>query len=367
MLRVLQVIGKMDRAGAETILMNIYRNVDRSKVQFDFMVFSDEKGDYDDEIEELGGHIYHMPAFKGYNYFMLCGKFEKFFKRHPYKIVHGHIGSLAPAYLKAAKKRGAYVIAHSHATKSDRALENFVFNVFAYRVRYIADYFFACSNQAGIDRFGKKVVNSNRFEVINNAIDSGKYKYTLERHSELKRKYRLEDKLVIGHVGRFAPEKNHKFIVDVFDEIYRQEKTAVLMLAGRGSEEETIKNYVSEKNLDEHVVFLGVRKDIPDLMNLFDVFLFPSTYEGLGIVGIEAQASGLPTFMSEAVPKEAVVTPNAWRYSVEKGPIYWKEKIAEKLKNFERKDRQQWIVENNYDIKAVAKRMELFYREKKAI
>ena len=219
MLRVLQVIGKMDRAGAETIIMNIYRNIDRSKVQFDFMVFSSEKGDYDDEILQLGGNIYRMTAFKGYNYFRLCEEFRKFFEKYPYKVVHGHIGSLAPAYLKAAKKRGAYTIAHSHATKSNRKLENFIFNIFSYRVRYIANYFFACSKQAGIDRFGNKIINSERFEVVNNAIDSEKYKYTLERHEKLKKKYGLENKLIIGHVGRFSPEKNHKFVIDVFEEI----------------------------------------------------------------------------------------------------------------------------------------------------
>lgn len=364
MLRVLQVIGKMDRAGAETILMNIYRNVDHSKIQFDFMVFTDEKGDYDEEIIELGGHIYYMPLFKGYNYFLLCRKFEKFFEKHPYKVVHGHIGSLAPAYLKAARKQGAYTIAHSHATKSNYILENLIFSIFSYKVRYVADYFFACSNQAGIDRFGIKIVNSDRYEVINNAIDSEKYRYTIERHKKIKKEYGFNDNLVIGHVGRFAPEKNHKFVIDVFEKIYEKEKKAILVLAGRGSEEEKIKKYVSERNLDDQVIFLGVRKDIPDLMNLFDVFLFPSKYEGLGIVGIEAQASGLPTFMSDAVPEEAVVTPNAWRYPVEKGAEYWRNKIMNQLSDFEREDRQQCIIDANYDIKAVAKKMELFYIKK---
>ena len=364
MLRVLQVIGKMDRAGAETIIMNIYRNIDHSKVQFDFMVFSAEKGDYDDEILQLGGNIYHMPAFKGYNYFRLCEEFRKFFKKHPYKVVHGHIGSLAPAYLKAAKKRGAYVIAHSHATKSNRKLDNFIFNIFSYRVRYIADYFLACSKQAGIDRFGNKIINSERFEVVNNAIDSEKYKYTLERHEKLKKKYGLESKLIIGHVGRFSPEKNHKFVIEIFDRIHKTEKNAILVLVGRGSEEKVIQKYVFEKGLAEQVRFLGVRKDVPDLMNLFDIFIFPSTYEGLGIVGIEAQAAGLPTFMSDAVPQEASVTPNVWRYPIERGTEYWKKQIIKEMAVFERKDRQAWIVDANYDIKVVAKKMEMFYIKK---
>lgn len=363
MIRVLQVIGKMDRAGAETMLMNIYRNIDRSKIQFDFLVFSEEEGDYDKEIESLGGTIYHMPAFKGYNYFELCKKFKPFFKEHPYKIVHGHIGSLAPAYLKYAKQNGAYAIAHSHATHSNIWKEKVIFMAFAFWVRYVADYFFACSREAGEDRFGGKIVCSDRFQIIRNAIDSRAFRYSESRHKKLKKEFMLEGKKVIGHVGRFVPVKNHKFIVEVFEKICQDNDEYRLVFVGAGSEENTIKEMVSQKGLSEKVTFMGVREDIPDMMNLFDVFIFPSMYEGLGNVGIEAQAAGLPCFFSTSIPDEAIVTKNVWKYPLSSGPEVWKDQIVSVLDNFDRKDTYEEIVKSGFDIVSAVKDVERFYME----
>lgn len=361
MQRVLHVIGKMDRAGAETILMNIYRNVNRDKLQFDFLVFSEEEGDYDKEIESMGGRIYRSVPFKGYNYFEFTRGINKFFREHPYKIVHGHIGSSAPIYLKIAKKNGAYAIAHSHATNSNQWRENLIFQVLSYRVRYIADYFFACSRQAGIDRFGIKVVKSDQFTVLNNGIDSEKYRYTEERHTNLKKKFNMDNKLIIGHVGRFVPVKNHRFVVEVFEKIHEKEKESVLVLAGRGEEEANIKELVAEKGLEKKVLFLGVRNDIADIMNLFDVFLFPSFYEGLGIVGIEAQAAGLPCFFSENIPQEAIMTENVWRYSLDAGAEKWAKSIVDVVQCYERKDTKKYIEQKKFDIKGITAELEKFY------
>ncbi|RGY78898.1 glycosyltransferase family 1 protein [Dorea sp. AM58-8] len=365
MLRVLQVIGKMDRAGAETMLMNIYRHVDRSKVQFDFMVFTDEEGDYDQEIKSLGGKIYHMPAFKGYNYFNLKKRFKLFFSKHSYEIVHGHIGSLAPAYLKVAKEEGAYTVAHSHATNSTRLLERIIFEIFAHKVRYIGNYFFACSKQAGVDRFGKEVVSSNRFQVINNAIDCEKYRYDKEKHEQLKKQFGFEERTILGHVGRFSPEKNHRFIIEVLKKMCDVDDKILLVLVGRGPEEEMVKQLVYQNNLEKYVKFLGVRDDVPDLMNMFDAFIFPSTYEGLGIVGIEAQAAGLPCFFSDAIPEEAIITPDVTCIPLSKSSDEWARIIEGKIQKYQRKDNYSYIMDANYDIKQVAKNIEEFYLEKR--
>ncbi|MFI7844060.1 glycosyltransferase, partial [Dorea amylophila] len=233
MLRVLQVIGKMDRAGAESLIMNLYRAVDRTKVQFDFMVFTSEEGDYDQEILELGGRIYHMPSFRGYNYFNLCGKFKDFFEKHPYKVVHGHIGSLSPAYLYYAKKNGAYVIVHSHATKSSVLWERYVFWLLSHRVSSIADYFFACSKQAGIDMFGSEIIEKDNFKVLKNCINVEAFKFSAERHQRLKELFKLEDKVVYGHVGRFTEAKNHQFLIEVFKKLSEKNDKAILLLVGR--------------------------------------------------------------------------------------------------------------------------------------
>lgn len=361
MVKVLHVIGKMDRAGAETLIMNIYRMIDRRMVQFDFLVFSKEEADYDKEIKKLGGKIYHMPMFKGYNYLKLNRYFEKFFKAHPYNIVHGHLGSLAPLYLAKAKKYGAYVIAHSHSTKSNQFWGSKIYYILNHRVIHIADYFMACSMQAGIDRYGERIVRQNNFKIINNGIDVEKYKYSIERHRNLKKVFKVEDKFILGHVGRFSQEKNHKFLIEIFDNIHKKIENAVLFLVGRGSLEKEIRQLVIEKGLERKVFFLGIREDIPDLMNLFDVFVFPSVFEGLGIAGVEAQASGLPCFFSDGIAKEAIITDNVYVYSLGAGASEWSKKILAVLENFERKDRSKVVEEAGFDIRHTALDIQGFY------
>lgn len=361
MQRILHVIGRMDRAGAETLIMNLYRNIDRSKYQFDFMVFTQTKADYDDEIEQLGGHIYHMPQFNGINYPYLAYLINKFFNTHHYSVVHGHIGSLAPLYLAIAKKHGSYTIAHSHSTNSSSFLYRTTFTILAWSVRYVADYFFACSVEAGIDRFGNKVVNSERFKVINNGIDSDLYRYSIKRHQEMKEKFKLTDQIVFGHVGRFALAKNHPFLIEIFNEIHKKVPNTVLVLAGRGPDEDKIKKLVSDLSLNNSVIFLGIRNDVPDLMNLFDCFIFPSLTEGLGIVGIEAQASGLPCFMSMGVPTEAVITDHAWRLNLDDSPEKWANEVLLKMSNFKRIDSTNSVKEAGYDIKKIAEELQNFY------
>ena len=361
MLRILHVIGKMDRAGAETMIMNLYRNMNREQIQFDFMVFTDQEADYDDEIRYLGGNIYHMPAFKGINYLSLGKSIDQFFSAHHYDIVHGHIGSLAPLYLKIAKKHGAFAIAHSHATNSTDFIERTVFGFLAHPVRYIADYFLACSKQAGIDRFGNRIVESDRFSILNNGIDCNAYKYSEERHKLLKKRFHLEDKTIIGHVGRFVPEKNHEFLIDVFEQIHQTNSDTILILAGRGPEEEKIREIVKIKNLENHVMFLGIRDDISDLMNLFDIFIFPSMHEGLGSVGVEAQAAGLPSFVSEGIPNEAILTNHCWILSLKDSAKEWALTIERKMMEFERCDSSEEIIKAEYDIGETANRLQKFY------
>lgn len=364
MIRVLQVIGKMDRAGAETMLMNIYRNIDRSKVQFDFLVFSKDRGDYDDEIEKMGGRIFRLNSFKGYNFFEIKKEIKEFFSKQSYLVVHGHLGSLAPVYLKCAKKQGSYTIAHSHGPNSNVLTERLIYSFFAYRVRFIADYFFACSQQAGFDRFGKKIVFSNKYKIINNSIDSEKYRYTMNRHTELKNIFDLKDKTVYGHIGRFIPSKNHKFLIEVFEEILKKDENSVLMLVGKGEEEKRIEHCVKEKGLSEKVKFLGVRSDIPDVLNTFDAFIFPSYYEGLSVVGVEAQAAGLPCFFSDGIVDEAVITNHVWKYSLDLGAEKWAENIVKTVRQFQRTDSYEQIKKAGFDVVETARNIETFYLKK---
>lgn len=348
--RILHIIGKMDRAGSETMVMNFYRKIDREKVQFDFLVFSEEEGAYEKEIRELGGNIYRLNPYKIYNKVSFRKSCREFFREHPYKVVHGHIRSSAAIYLKEAKKSGAYTVAHSHATKGNSSINNILYTMLTYNIRNVADYFFACSGQAGIDGFGKKVVNSDRFTVLKNAIDVSKYRYTKERHEKMKEKFGMSDDYVIGHIGRFAEVKNHRFIIDVYSEIVKREKKTKLVLVGEGELRPEIERCAEDRGLSERVVFLGTRDDVADILNLFDVFVFPSIYEGLGISLVEAQAAGLPCVVSDAIVEEAIVSGDVKKLSL-KAPIEaWADELLKYKNGYERKDNTALVTECGFDI-----------------
>ena len=236
MIRVLQVIGVMDRGGAETMIMNLYRAIDRTKIQFDFLVHERREGDYDAEIRELGGRFFRLPRFVGLNehsYRMEC---RTLFAAHPeWSIVHGHIGSCAPIYLSEAKRAGKYTIAHSHAQNYETGLAGLAFRVASYPSRFIADYFIGCSREAGIDRFGKRIVEGDTFSVLPNGINASHYACGQSEHDAAKAKMGFAGRPVVCHVGRLTPVKNHEFLFDVFERIKQKWPNAVLVLAGRGA------------------------------------------------------------------------------------------------------------------------------------
>lgn len=344
MLRVLHVIGAMDRGGAETLIMNLYRSINRKRYQFDFLVHEQRECDFDDEIRELGGNIYRLPRFNGWNYFTykrLCKEFFAEHREHP--IVHGHIGSSAAIYLSEAKKAGRVTIAHSHAQSFLPGIMGMGFKVVTYPTRYIADWFIGCSLEAGRDRYGEKVVAGDRFSILNNGIHVQDYRCDERSHLREKEKLGLRGHPVFGHVGRLAPEKNHRFLIDAFNLVLDQIPDAMLLLAGRGPLEEELKNYVDHLGISTSVVFLGVRDDVPELLRGFDVFVFPSEKEGLGLSAIEAQASGLPTIVSAGVPSMACVTESAVRISLSDGVRAWADEMVAQLRRAESAPRHDWI------------------------
>lgn len=364
-IRILQVIGKMDRAGAETMIMNLYRTIDRSKIQFDFMVHSSEKGDYDEEILALGGIIYHVPYFNGANYFEYTQKWKEFFRSHSeHKIVHGHIGSSAAIYLKIAKKFGKYTIAHSHALNSTIFSERIKYGIISYPTRYIADYFLACSLLAGKDRFGEKVIKGDYFSVLKNAIQSDKFSYSEEIKQRKLQELGLEGKFVIGHIGRLSLPKNHNFLIDIFKEVSQRESNAVLILIGVGPLENELKKKVLNLHLQEKVIFLGLRDDISELLQAMDVFVFPSLWEGLGVAVVEAQATGIPCVISDVIPEEVDINANLVQMlSLDKPASAWADKISE-VKISNRHSKQLEVVESGYDIMSTANWLQDFYLKK---
>lgn len=366
MIRVLHVIGRMGSGGAETMIMNLYRRIDRSRIQFDFVVHTNEKSFYDDEIFALGGKIYSIERYNVVNFFSYKKFWDDFFVQHPeYQIIHGHINSSAAVYLSSAKRHGRIAVVHSHATRNtERNFRAYAFDISAYPIRYIADYFWGCSLQAGIDRFGKKVVESGRFQVLNNGIETENYIYSPGIRKTIRSKYNISDNTyLIGHVGRFTFAKNHQFLVDVFAELHQDLPNSKLMLVGAGELESAVREKIRTLQLESAVIFVGQVKNVCAYLQAMDVFVFPSVFEGLGIALIEAQAAGLPCVVSENIQEEAKLPCGLVQtVRISEGADSWAEKIKT-LRGTERKNTSQVVKNAGFDIEESALRLQNFYQE----
>ncbi len=365
MLRVLQVIGVMDRGGAETMVMNLYRAIDRSKLQFDFLVHEQREGDYDDEIRQLGGRLFRLPRFTGFNAAKYHKLMRNFFTEHPeYRVVHGHIGSCAPIYLSEAKRIGAYTIAHSHAQNFERGFAGLAFRAAARPVRGVADYFMACSREAGLDRFGASIVSGDRFSIVPNGIAATCYLCDQVSHESAKAALGLAGCPVVCHTGRLIPVKNHAFLLDVFARVHACIPQAVLVCAGRGELEEQLKARVDELGLADSVRFLGVVDNVPEVLRAADAFVFPSVKEGLPLAVVEAQAAGLPTTVSTGVPDLALVSDRVRRVSLDEGADAWAAVVLEDLNraaSFPRTDAVEQVRKHGFDIADTAVSISGFY------
>lgn len=362
MIRILQVIGSLGNGGSQAMIMNLYRNIDRSKIQFDFIIDRPEEQFFSEEIKNLGGKIYILPSFKSQNILNYKKSWRKFFEEYSeYKIIHGHVRSTAAIYLKIAKEKGLVAIAHSHSTSSGSGFSSIVKNIMQYPIRYIADYLFACSYSAGEWLFGKKACKKNNFFIQKNAIDSKRYIYNNEKRKEKRKELQIENKYVIGHVGRFDAPKNHEFLIDVFKKVHDRNNKAVLMLIGDGNLRTFIEEKVEELEISDSVIFTGIRSDIPELLNVMDLFLFPSLFEGLGIVVIEAQACGLKCIVSNTVPKEAYVTDLIESIDLKASDNFWAKKILEYPSVYVRQNTYEEICQKGYDIISAAQWLQDFY------
>lgn len=366
MIRVLHVIGSMGCGGAETMIMNLYRNMDRENIQFDFVVHTEKKCFFDDEIEKLGGKIYRTEKFNIRNYKSYKKWWKNFFAKHQeYKIVHGHINSSAAIYLSVAKKCGLKTIVHSHATKNtEKSLRNLAFKIMSYPIRYIADYFFACSQQAGEDRFGNNVTKSNSFKVLPNGIVVDNYTFNKNIRADIRKKYDVvESKYIIGHVGRFTYAKNHDFLIDILKNVVKQNENVELWLFGDGELKEKIYEKVVSLNLEKYVRFMGVKANINEFLQAIDCFVFPSLFEGLGIALIEAQAAGIPCVASTAIQEEADVGAKLLNtLPINEGAVMWADMVL-KLNGYKRENTSEFVRESNYDIKNSANLLCRFYCE----
>lgn len=336
-IRVLQIVGLACNGGVEAVVLNYYRHMDNSKVQFDFVVHKNPAENFVAEVKKGGGRLYDVTPYNK-NIFAFTYEIYQIIKDGHYDIVHSNMNSVSGFPLFAAWLAGAKVrILHNHTTDTKtegfRTILKRVLRPFA---KMFANRYWACSNLAGEWMYGKKAVQSGKITIIPNAIDLEKFAFNPDKRNLLRQKLGLENEFVLGHIGRFVYQKNHSFLIDVFAEVARVKPEARLMLIGDGELRKTIEEKVANLCLQDKVLFLGNRNDVADLYNAMDIFLLPSHYEGLPVVGVEAQANGLKCIMSDQVTEECRLTNNIYFINLHREIKKWVFEIVREKKEHDR-------------------------------
>lgn len=356
-IRILNFLPNLRQAGIESFVMSVYRNIDRSKIQFDFVVHSTKREFYDDEVEALGGKIYYLTYKDDKNLFKYVKDLNRLFQEHPeYRIVHGHMQSMMPLYLNYAKKNHVPVrIAHSHNNSYEKSLKGTVLHLFSRFSRYPATDCYACSDDSGRYLFGNR-----KFDVIYNGIDMQKFTYNDSVREQLRKKLQIgTDEILLGTVGRMEKQKNQMFLLNVLSGVVKRSSKYKLILIGSGSLEGELCRFVEQNKLQEHVIFLGNVSNVNEYMCAMDLFVLPSLYEGLGIVLIEAQAAGLHCLTTrDTVAAETKVTSRIQYLSLEQSE--WEKAILGFRPDIRSQKKERSI--ELFDIRNVAGDMEERYR-----
>lgn len=358
-IRVLCVFALLDRGGAESMCMELYRHIDRQKIQFDFVKHTSEKGIFEDEITSFGGKIYEAPKYKIYNHFSYCKWWKNHLKQHPeHKIIHGHFFTISSVYFKVAKKINRITVAHSHNTSISAkgvSLSQKIKLKFIKKIEKYSDYFLACSKPAGSWLFP-----NSKYSLLNNAIDTSLFKYNETVVQTIRDEFNFsKSDFIICHVGRFFSQKNHTFLIDIFNEIHKRDRKYKLLLIGDGELRTEIEKKVLDLELNNYVTFAGVRSDVNHIMMASDAFVLPSLFEGLPVVAIEAQTSGLPCFISDTVTNEVILTKNC--HMLPLGDTnYWADTIINTPPTTTR-DMTKEIIDAGYDIHSTSKWLQDFY------
>lgn len=368
MKRLLCIVGTLDAGGAETFLMKILRNIDRTEYILDFCVLNSTKGFYADEVSDLGGKIFRAAPKSRHPVRCFCD-IRHIVKENNYEyVIRVNEHSLSVIDLIAAKMGGAKVLAmRSSNADSPGRFSKVLHKVFSFLPKLVPTVKVAPSTEAAEYTFGRGCVEKGRAHLLHNGLEHSIYRFDSDNRNAIRAEFGIEDRVVIGHVGRFSAQKNHSFLIDVFESILKKNDNAVLMLVGIGGLEESIRSKVHSLGLDDKVIFAGRRSDVPRILSAFDVLLMPSLYEGMPNVVIEAQASGLPCVISDTITPEADITGLVEYVPLSVLPDVWSEKVIEAAEDTVRRDTFNEFEKEGYELSAVTEKFVqlIFGRETK--
>lgn len=362
-IKVAHIIGKMGSGGVEAVVMNYFRNIDRESFEFTFIVDEDSALPQKEEIESLGGSIIIVPKYQKLHLFIFS--LIKTFKKNKYDIVHSHLNTLSVFPLFAAWVARIKVrIAHNHSTTNEKEkLRNMIKSTLKPFAKIFATHYFACTKFAGEYLFGKRNVENGTVTIINNAIDIDSFKYDEQIRNKIRKGLDIDDvTTVIGHIGRFTSQKNHEFMIDVFSNYKNINSKSKLLLIGEGPLQEEMEQKVKKLGIGDSVIFFGTTTKPYEYYQAMDFFLFPSLYEGLGMVLVEAQYASLPSISSTEVPLEAKVSDLVEFISLKEEAIVWANLIEDQLdKGIKRET--NYVDSEIYDIEKEAKELEKVYKK----
>ena len=362
-IKVLVLDTVLERGGAEAMTMNYMRNMDRSSVQYDFLVNRPYRADYEDEVEQLGGRIFRMCPMYPQHFVRYKREFRSFLLEHPeYRIIHSNLEERSYFPLKVAAELKIPVrISHAHNVYRGLTYKTVFREYFRRQLKDYPTHRFACSRDAGIWLYGSERTEHGDVTIMLNAIDTNAYRFNQDIRTKLRREYNLGDKFVVGNVGRLTRQKNHLLLLEIFYQIKKRTPGAVLLLVGDGELKEKIRTKAADLQMQDSIICTGAVGNVADYLQAMDVFVFPSLFEGLGIASIEAQATGLKVFHSDMVPKECDLTGNVETISLRASPEEWAAKILANHCAEDRASAAALVKDAGYDIKANSLWLQNFY------
>lgn len=358
--RILCVLGKLRAGGVESMMYSYYRFLDKDKWQYDFIYEEDSDFGIPDDILHMGAGAFVVPNIS--NPIKYVKAVKEIIKKGSYRIVHSNLNTLSLFSLWAAKCCKVKIrILHNHSTSSTvEKKRDLLKKLLRPLNRFVTTNCCACSEYAGRWMYGDRAFDAGKVTVFRNGVDTDKFRFNEDNRKEIRRELNIENKTVIGHVGRFCTVKNHPFLIDLFREYYKFNADSVLLCVGGGELADEIKKYAEKSGVGDSVIFVGYRNaDVFKFYSAFDIFALPSLYEGLPVAAVEACAAGLPVLMSEFVTKEALITDKCFQLPIN-DPTDWANKIST-LIGCDREAIASQMSDGDFNIKNCIKELEDYY------